>query len=180
MVRFRVISFKCLFWRYIIVFTVNNTVGGEFHGARRDDNTAGQQQNYGSRRLSKEGAAMQTKRNMWLRGASWVVWILSAWSLLIYTASIPARPRKVFSSAWHIVGTQPTMAAMQLLLVVRWWWWFPTRDWKSGHSNLGADSVMDSLCRCGPVTNSRNFTFLICKTRMVNSCHHETWVLNLL
>ena len=44
MVRFRVISFKCLYWRYIIVFTVNNTVGGEFHGAQRDDNTAGQQQ----------------------------------------------------------------------------------------------------------------------------------------
>lgn len=64
MVRFRVISFKCLYWRYIIVFTVNNTVGGEFHGAQRDDNTAGQQQNYGSRRLSKEGAAMQTKRNV--------------------------------------------------------------------------------------------------------------------
>ena len=155
---------------------------GEFHGAQRDDNTAGQQQNnYGSRRLSKEGVVMQMKRNMWLRGAGWVVWILSAWSLLIYTASVPARPCKVFSSAWDRGGTQPTMAAVQMLLVVRWWWWwFPTWDWKSGHSNLGSDSAMDSLCRFGPVTKSRNFTFLICKTGMINSHHHETWVLNLL
>lgn len=51
-------------------------------------------------------------------------------------------------------------------------------DEKSRDSNFDSSSAMDSLCRFVQVAKSLNLSLFLCKMGIINSRHHETWVLD--